>query len=94
VIFFTTDGKPEPELNLRPLFEAYRGEVSRQGWSRKHLGGAGEFRRDTLAMLVVKIKRKSPQHPPQPVEFVLAGRRRRSDVTLFDELLGQAAETT
>jgi hypothetical protein len=48
----------------------------------------------SLAMLVVKIKRKSPQHPPQPVEFLLAGRRRRSDVTLFDELLGQAAETT
>jgi hypothetical protein len=28
VIFFMTDGKPGPELNLRPLFEAYHGEVS------------------------------------------------------------------
>ena len=28
VVFFTTDGKPGPELNLRPLFEAYYNEVS------------------------------------------------------------------
>ena len=27
-IFFTTDGKPGQELNLRPLFVAYHGEVS------------------------------------------------------------------
>ena len=28
VVFFTTDGKPGPELSLRPLFEAYYNEVS------------------------------------------------------------------
>jgi hypothetical protein len=27
-VFFTTDGKPGPELNLRPIFEAYHRQVS------------------------------------------------------------------